>query len=110
MIAIRRRIRFLAVVTFPFVSACYTYAPVRTPEPGSQVRAGLTVEGAVRQSDILGRPVRNLNGRLVSMDADEVALDVIVASTRGQLQEIVLRDTLRIPMEHLEGLQQRVRA
>lgn len=92
---------------FPLLGACYTYAPVQAPMPGAHVRASLTVEGAVRQSEILGRPSRNLNGKFVSLDSGMLALDVITASTRGQLREIVLRDTLRIPLDQLVVLEER---
>jgi len=85
----------------PLVAACYVYAPIEQPSPGDAVRASLTVEGAVRQSEALGEPIRNFNGRLVSLDSEVLALDIITASTRGQLREIVLRDTLMIPREQV---------
>ena len=93
--------RRLVALSLPLMAACYVYVPVEQPSPGSQVRASLTVEGAVRQSDVMGRPMRNFNGRFVSLDSETLALDVITASTRGQLREIVLRDTLSIPRDQV---------
>ena len=104
--ATRARIVALAAV-LPLVAACYTYAPAQAPMPGAPVRAALTVEGAVRQSEMWGEPVRNFTGRLVSLDSEFLQIDVITASTRGQLNEIILRDTLRIPMREVEQVEER---
>ena len=92
---------------FSMLAGCYTYAPVATPAPGAHVRASLTVEGAVRQSEVLGRPERTLTGRIVSLDDQALALDVITASTRGQLREIVLRDTLVIAVDQVTAIEER---
>ncbi len=99
--------RFLVAALMPLMCGCYVYMPVQAPRPGTQVRAALTVEGAVRQSELLGRPTRNFNGRLVSLDDQALRLDVITASTRGQLREIVLRDTLSIPRHQVLELETR---
>lgn len=90
-----------------FSTACYTYQIVESPAPGTNVRAALTVEGAVRQSEFLGEPVRNLSGRLVTADDDLVRLDVITASSRGTFNDIVIRDTLSIPGDQIVALEQR---
>lgn len=88
-------------------TACYTYQVVETPAPGTNVRAALTVEGAVRQSEFLGEPVRNLSGKLVTADENVVRLDVITASSRGTFNDIVIRDTLSIPGDQIVALEQR---
>ena len=87
-------------------SACYTYRPIENPEPGAPVRASLTVEGSVRQSEYLGTATRSLSGKFVSAAANEVQLDVITAQSRGTFNDIILRDTLTIPNDQvvlLEG-------
>ena len=99
--------RALVAALLPLVTACYVYTPVQAPMPGTPVRAALTVEGAVRQSEVMGQPIRNFTGRLVSLDSETLALDVITASTRGQLREIVLRDTLMIPMDQVTMIESR---
>ncbi len=98
----------MAVATALFVgSACYTYRPVESPTPGAAVRASLTVEGSVRQSEYLGTATRSLSGKFVSAAANELRLDVITAQSRGTFNDIILRDTLSIPTDQVVVLEER---
>ncbi len=90
-----------------FLSACFRYVPVENPPPGAEVRASLSVEGAVRQSERLGQPVRSLSGKLVGFDNGDVQLDIITAASRGTFNDIVLRDTLAIPRDQVLVIEQR---
>ncbi len=104
----RRLVQYALVgLTLAVASACYTYKPVEQPAPGAAVRAALTVEGAVRQSEFLGEPVRSLSGKFVSRDADAVRLDIITGASRGTFNNIVLRDTLAIPTDQIITLEER---
>jgi hypothetical protein len=101
-----RRLVLLAVAAGAG-TACYTYRPLEQPMPGAAVRASLTVEGAVRQSEYLGEPIRSLSGKFVSTDAGGVHLDVITGASRGIFNDIVLRDTLSIPTNQIVVMEAR---
>jgi hypothetical protein len=105
-VSILRR-TFLLVVALGAGTACYTYSPVEQPRPGTAVRASLTVEGSVRQSEYLGEPIRSLSGKFVSTDAGSVHLDVITGASRGIFNDIVLHDTLSIPTGQIVVMEQR---
>lgn len=108
MMTTRTTRRMLLIASVICVSsACYTYTPVEQPMPGAQVRAALTVEGSVRQSEFLGEPIRSLSGRFVSSDANAVQLDIVTASSRGTFNDIVLRDTLAIPAAQIVVMEER---
>lgn len=88
-------------------SGCYTYQVVQQPRSGAEVRAVLTVEGAVRQSERLGQPIRSLSGRFVAGDDARLHLDVITGQSRGTFNDIVLRDTLAVPRDQIVALEER---
>jgi len=89
------------------LSGCFTYQTVETPPPGADVRAVLTTEGAVVQSELFGEPIRSLSGKMVSTDAETVRLDVITGQSRGNFNDIILRDTLSVPRAHIVEMEQR---
>ena len=101
-----RRAALLAVAV-GMSTACYSYRPIEQPRPGSAVRASLTVEGAVRQSEFLGEPIRSLTGKFVTTDAAGVHLDIITGASRGTFNDIVLRDTLAIPTNQIVVMEER---
>lgn len=60
------------------LSACYTYAPLvgENPGLGDDVRVRLSQAEAVRVSDMTGRPIRTLEGRVFRVASDSLTLDV----------------------------------
>ncbi len=65
------------------LTACYTYQPVRTVSVGDQARARLTVDEAVRQSEVTGEPIRDVEGRVSSVLSDRIGFDVVTARGQG---------------------------
>lgn len=67
--------RFLVLALFS--AGCYQYgiAP-STVEPGTRVRATLTPSGALRHSEETERPERRIEGDLISLNLDTLALSM----------------------------------
>jgi hypothetical protein len=61
-----------------FITACYTYAPVigGPPSPGDDVRVQLAQEPASRISEMTGRSVRSLEGKVFRVEPDSLVLEV----------------------------------
>ena len=95
----------LALVTL--LAGCSAYEPVATPVPRSTVRARLTVDEAVRWSDLFGEPVRTLQGQVVRQDAQGLHLDVLLARSTSEFRRGEFRDTLVIPSAGLESVAER---
>ena len=89
------------------LAGCSAYEPVATPVPKSTVRARLTVDEAVRWSDLFGEPVRTLQGQVVRQDAQGLHLDVLLARSTSEFRAGEFRDTLLIPAAGLEGVAER---
>jgi hypothetical protein len=60
------------------LGACYSYAPVDTQAPpaGGYVALRITDRGRVGLNDRFGEGVREISGRVVQMDANDVVLSV----------------------------------
>lgn len=86
------------------LGACSTWVPVTAPAPGATVRARLTVEEAVRWSELRGEPVRTLQGRVVGVGDDGLALDVLLVRSPSRFRGGEFRDTLTIPAAGLESV------
>ena len=87
---------------------CTVYAPLDTdppPAPGTQVRVNLTTPGAVRISDLLGRPLRSLEGSLVDWTGDSLSIGLISATEWGRPWDAV--DTLRVAQTELSLLEEK---
>ncbi len=98
----------LVLVAIVSSAACYEYIPVaETPAPGQRVRARLTIEGAVRQSELLGEPLRSVEGAVVEANGDHLALDVVRARGQTSFQNFVLKDTFLIPRNELQAVELR---
>ena len=65
-------------------SACYSYLPLRTPEPrpGMRVSAELTDSGSASLGEYIGRDATAVQGRLVAVA--DTALEVSVVSVRSR--------------------------
>jgi len=103
-----RRVRSAAVTTAALciTSGCYTFAPVQgTPSVGSEVRATVTDEEALRLGRQTGELARTVEGRLVGVTDDSVIVSVVtfraVSEVSGSRQ---LRQSLVIPRNGLAEL------
>ncbi len=86
---------------------CYTYEPIEAPRPGTDVRARLEVEAAVRRSEAVGEPVRFVSGSVVMYDGDRVSIDVLVAKVQSTFQNVELRDTVTFARTELAEILER---
>jgi len=70
------------------LSACYTYLPLRTPEPrvGTRVAVQLTDSGSARLGEYLGRDADAVEGRVAAVSDTAVALSVISVRARDGQQ------------------------
>lgn len=76
--------RILNAVLIPLLvtSACYTYQPIETVSIGDRVEARLTTEEAIRQSEIRGDPLREIQGTVLGVTEETISIEVVTA--RGQ--------------------------
>lgn len=75
--------RFLVLAAVLSVAACSVYIPqpLDPPPPvGTQVRARLTMAGAVRISGLLSRPVQELEGQVLTVLGDSLGLGLLSAT------------------------------
>ena len=86
--------RRLAICILPLISACYRYAPIEpaTIQPGTPVRARVSVPAAERLALLLGAPSgRVLSGRLVGTYGDTLIVEVpsvMQASMGGSVETL----------------------
>lgn len=106
-----RRSRWAAPATAAvcLASGCYTFTAVGgTPPVGTDVRATVTDEEALRLSRQTGALSRALDGRLVGATNDSVVVSVVtfraVSEISGSRQ---LRQSVVIPRDGLEALEVR---
>ncbi len=96
----------VAIFAAFFGTACYTFQPASgTPPIGTDVRAVVTDEQALRLSEQTGRLSRTVDGRLIGASEDSVFVSMVtlrmpveVAGTRQ------LRQSVGIPREGLAEL------
>lgn len=106
-----RRWRSAVVVTLALCHAggCYTFAAVQgDPTVGTDVRATVTDEEALKLSSQTGQLSRSVDGRLVGLTDDSVFVSVVtfraVSEVSGSRQ---FRQSLVIPRSSLEALETR---
>lgn len=85
------------------LSGCYSYIPVTSAPPGSEVRAHLPVEtrtagGAVTRESL---PVE---GRVVSF-TDSLVLATMLRTQVGNFRQVDQADTLRLSVAELDGVE-----
>ena len=110
--AIRLRRSASAVVAAAalwFAGGCYTFAAVQgDPTVGTDVRATVTDEEALKLSSQTGQLSRTVDGRLVGLTDDSVFVSVVtfraVSEVSGSRQ---FRQSLVIPRSGLEALETR---
>lgn len=104
----RRFALMLAVVvsTICATSACYTFAPVAEPLPlGSNVRAVLTADEAIRVSERTGQVAREYEGRLTDAADDSISMAVVTMRIASEVASSnTFRQTVSIPRDELEEL------
>ena len=107
---IRKYGRMLFVLaSICYTAGCYTFVPVQGGPPvGTDVRATVTDEEALRVSRQTGQLARTVEGRLVGATDDSVVVSVVTfraaSETSGSRQ---LRQSVAIPREGLEALDAR---
>src|SRR5688572_19935927 len=90
-----------------FATACYTYVPAQSVQPGMDVRAQLTSTAAVQRSQGRDEPIMRYEGVIVDVAPDTLALDVLIARASGALQDVVIRDTVSIATAEIQTLMRR---
>jgi hypothetical protein len=95
------------LVAGAIAAGCYRYTPVEAPEPGMEVRAQLQSEAAVRRSQGLNEPILRYDGIIVDVTPGALSLDVLVARSTSAIQDIVIRDTVRLERTELQTIMRR---
>jgi hypothetical protein len=87
---------------------CYTYRPLNTqPEPGTQVSAELTNDGARELSGQVGPEVEHLEGKVLAVDSNGVQMAIRQVETTRGIQSDWNGETVVIPKAAVSGWQQR---
>jgi hypothetical protein len=68
----------LAFFLLVLLPGCYSYAPIlgEPPSPGEEVRLRLSGATAAELSERVGRPIRSVEGTVVRVERDSLAVDV----------------------------------
>lgn len=93
-----------AVLIGLFLGGCFSYRPLASPTPGTDVRVRLTTEAAVRRSAGLDDAILHYDGAVVGADADTIALDVLLARSYSAFQNVTIRDTIRLSTAEIESI------
>ena len=101
------RLRIGLTLAFLLSTGCYSFSPVTTPQSGTDVRATLNVEAAIRRSQGLDEPIRYVDGRIVDYTSDTLALDVLIARSASVFQDVEIRDTVRLTTSEIESVLER---
>ena len=101
------RLRSACLILFVPLAACYSYTPVNTPAPGMDVRARLKPDAAVKRSEGLDDAIMRFDGTVTQVTPDALTLHVILARSSSGLQDVVLRDTVRLPTAEIQSITQR---
>jgi hypothetical protein len=101
---------FALAATLASLPACYSYVPTQPsqPEPGSDVRAHLTSEGAQQLVPRFGPGVTELGGMLLNQESNGVSMLISwYRSTR--VGDIVSGDNeaVRLPFEQIAGMERK---
>ena len=89
-------------------AGCYRYEPLETaPAPGMQVRATLSIEEALRRSELTGTAERRIEGRITAVDDDNLSLSAVTLAARTEFETRTFRRTFTIPRNEIESLVER---
>ena len=97
----------LAIVCAVSCTACYSYAPIQTPQPGMEVRARLTGEAAARHSEGYDDPIVQYDGTVIDVSGEALSIDVLVARSSSAFQDVVIRDTVQLRRTEIQSMLQR---
>ena len=97
------------LLAMSFASGCYTYIPVpNTPPVGSDVRATVTDEEALRLSDLTGQLTQTFDGRLMGATDDSVFISIVTFRVASEISgSRQLRQSIHIPRTGLEAFESR---
>lgn len=102
--------RYAAACLLPWMTACYTYVPVRdsSPTPGSEVALGVSDRGRVALGPLVGPGAQRLTGRVVAVTDStyELAVTSIVYVNSPEAARWN-GEGVRVPRDVVAGLQER---
>ena len=103
---IRTPVLFAALVA---TAGCYTYRPVASPhlEPGRFVVAELTERGSERLAGYLGRDVRQVRGRCLSVSDSALVVSVSSVELQGGVTLGWQGETVSLPRGLIARLEER---
>jgi hypothetical protein len=90
-------------------SGCYTYVPLRAPQPrtGVRIAAELTDSGTAGLSAYLGRGATTVDGRVLSAENGVVELSVVSVRTRDGQPSYWSGETVSLPRSMIAGMKER---
>ena len=95
----------LAVLLLAGAGGCYSYAPVESPAPGTEIRIQVPVQSAVVRPNQAPESM-SFEGTLVAL-SDTLSLEVTSRREVGAFREIVEQDTLRVAHANILLLEER---
>ena len=98
----------MGLMAIGFSGACYSYVPLDGPAGvGTEVRARLTTQKALEESELLGVLTQDYEGRVMGVSSDSLMLSVIAARAVGPTQVQTARRIVGLPMTGVAGLEER---
>lgn len=99
--------RAVAVLGVFFLTGCHTYVPVETASPGTTVRARLPIQRAVEGTRTVAPEVVDVEGEVVSF-GDTLVLATQTTQMVGNFREVRMADTLRVSLDRVAVVEERV--
>ena len=98
-----------SVVGLVALTACYTYQPLKQPEPapGDRVSAQLTTDGSRELTTQIGPEILHVEGNVVRTDSSVMELEVHEVETYRGIRSGWHGEHVTLPKEALAGMQQR---
>jgi hypothetical protein len=107
----RRVLQCRSIVLLPLVmllgTGCYRYVPVDRPQLGSDVRARLTTDAAVRRSAGLDEPMLFVSGTVVRVSPESMTVNVLLMRDPSVFRDIEIRDTVNVALDEVQFLAER---
>ena len=97
--------RVVALVAAFVLSGCYTYVPVQSPTPGTEVRVRIPVQSPVEGSSVVS-DMLSVEGEVVSA-GDTLVLATESTQSFGNFREVRTLDTLRVSRTRLASLEEK---
>ena len=99
--------RTVALVGAFVLAGCHTYVPVQSAAPGTAVRVRLPVERSVEGTRAVAPEIVDVEGNVVSF-GDTLVLATESTQMVGNFREIRTADTLRVSMDRVAVVEERV--